>query len=422
MKKRERGDGCLFQDTYRDKVTGEKVKCETWTMKLWVNGKPLKKSSGETSRSKAVKALEKLKAEVLAGDYVPDADKTTFEDLATLLTDEYKANRRRSANRMEDAVNHLRAFFTDFVLAPAITTDRVLAYVRHRQDAGAANATINRELAALRRMFRLGLRGKKVGSVPYIDMLQEANARKGFFEPADFEAVLAHLPGHVHAAMQTAYISGWRMTSEILTRQRHHVDLVGGWLRLDPGETKNGQGRMFPLTPALRAVLERQLAATREFEQRTGRIVPWLFHREGQPIRSFRHAWASACLKAGFARVVSEKPRRVELLRIPHDFRRTAVRNLERSGVPRSAAMAMVGHKTEAIYRRYAIVDEAMLREGAVKLQALHSLQGGAMGWTGTAPKALAAGSPSATVVARAIGRRSVRVQSESAVLTGSRG
>ena len=81
--------------------------------------------------------------------------------------------------------------------------------------------------------------------------------------------------------------------------------------------------------------------------------------------------------KAGFAQVVSEKPRKVKLLRIPHDFRRTAVRNLERAGVPRSVAMKMVGHKTEAIYRRYAIVDEAMLREGAVKLEELHRSEPG---------------------------------------------
>jgi integrase len=51
-----------------------------------------------------------------------------------------------------------------------------------------------------------------------------------------------------------------------------------------------------------------------------------------------------------------------------HDFRRTAVRNLERAGVSRSVAMQMVGHKTEAIYRRYAIVNDADLRAAAVKL------------------------------------------------------
>jgi hypothetical protein len=54
--------------------------------------------------------------------------------------------------------------------------------------------------------------------------------------------------------------------------------------------------------------------------------------------------------------------------RVPHDFRRTAIRNLERDGVPRSVAMAMVGQKTEEVYRRYAIVDEAMIREAAIKM------------------------------------------------------
>ena len=58
--------------------------------------------------------------------------------------------------------------------------------------------------------------------------------------------------------------------------------------------------------------------------------------------------------------------------RIPHDFRRTAIRNLERAGIPRSAAMAMVGHKTESVYRRYAIVEEGMLNEAGVKLQTFY--------------------------------------------------
>jgi hypothetical protein len=55
------------------------------------------------------------------------------------------------------------------------------------------------------------------------------------------------------------------------------------------------------------------------------------------------------------------------------DFCRTAIRTLERAGLPRSAAMAMGGHKTQSVCGRYAIADESLLREGAVKLQALHA-------------------------------------------------
>ena len=149
-------------------------------------------------------------------------------------------------------------------------------------------------------------------------------------------------------------------------------DFANGWLRLEPGETKNGDGRMFPLTPWLRAVLERERRRTEALERGMGQIIPWVFHRDGEGIRYFRRRWLTACKAAGFARPIRRKDGRLVWLptRIPHDFRRTAVRNLERAGVPRSAAMAMVGHKTEAIYRRYAIADEKMLREGAARLAA----------------------------------------------------
>jgi len=67
-----------------------------------------------------------------------------------------------------------------------------------------------------------------------------------------------------------------------------------------------------------------------------------------------------------------EEIARPQLLgRLVHDLRRTAVRNLERAGVPRSVAMKLTGHKTEAVYRRYAIVAEADLREGVTKLAKL---------------------------------------------------
>jgi hypothetical protein len=83
----------------------------------------------------------------------------------------------------------------------------------------------------------------------------------------------------------------------------------------------------------------------------------------GGEIRNYYTAWRAACKCVGNER-------------IPHDFRRTAVRNFERAGVPRTTAMAMVGHKTESIYRRYSIVDQAMLEVGASKLDQLQQAQG----------------------------------------------
>jgi len=359
---RERGSSSLFRETYHDKKTGQRKVCRTWMMKLWVGGKPLKRSARTTSRAVASQQLEHWKAQIRQGTYVPDADQTRFEDLATLLIEEYRANGRKSLDRVKAAVDHLKEFFTGW-RAQAISTERILAYVRHRLQLHAANATINRELAALKRMFRLGECAGRIVRRPFIDLLQEHNARTGFFERHEFDAVLTQLPEDLQIVFDVVYRTGWRVKSEVLTRQWPHVDFQSGWLRLEPGETKNAEGRQFPLTSALRTVLERQREPTRAIERATGTIIPWVFHRAGRPIKSFRRAWLTACKRAGVAD------------RIPHDFRRTAVRNLERAGVPRSTAMKLVGHKTESIYRRYAIVDEAMLKEGAAKLQTLHEAQ-----------------------------------------------
>jgi integrase len=212
-------------------------------------------------------------------------------------------------------------------------------------------------------MFRLGEIAGKVAKRPFISMLEEDNVRTGFFEEPQLRSVLRHLPESLRAVFQVAYVTGWRVKSEILTRHWHHVDLKAGWLRLEPGEIKNREGRMFPLTPDLRVILERQRTHTSTIRRTTDQVIPLVFHRNGRPIKSFRRAWLTACKKAGVPG------------RIPHDFRRTAVRNLERAGVPRSTAMKMVGHKTESIYRRYAIVTESDLREAAGRIQTLHDQQ-----------------------------------------------
>ncbi len=231
-----------------------------------------------------------------------------------------------------------------------------------------ANATINRELAWLKHMFRLAVDAGKLMTKPKIVLLKEDNARQGFFERAQYEAVVRHLPEELRPVVQFAYITGWRANSEVLTLEWRQVDFKSGEVRLEPGTTKNGEGRTFPFTKQLRALLEAE-HAEHERLKKQGVVVPWVFFRmvakgrggDKRPkrITSFIKAFKAACVRAGCPG------------RIPHDLRRSAVRNLEQAGVPRSVAMKLTGHKTESVYRRYAIADDRDLRVAVERLDAI---------------------------------------------------
>lgn len=359
------GMGRIFQPTYVDKTTRKLIHQAIWWIEYPFRGRPKRESSKSRVASDARKLLKQRLGEIGTGQFVGrDAEKTTFEDLMEFVENHYVNNGLKSLDQLKTVIRpHLEETF-EGARAVDITTDRIESYKAAQRKRGFANATINRDLAALKRGFRLAHRSGKVAVVPYIGLLKEDNARKGFFEADEFRRVLAELPTHLRVLFQVAYITGWRLKSELLTRQWSHVDLEGeGWLRIEPGEDKNRSGRMFAFTPELRKVLKKQRAHTKRIERELGKIIPWVFHYEdGEPIKSIRAAWKATCAKA-------------KVFRLPHDFRRTAVRNLERAGVPRSVAMAMVGHKTESIYRRYAIVDEGMLRMGADKLAVFQATQ-----------------------------------------------
>jgi integrase len=369
---RARGLGRVYQPTYRDRKTGERRTSPTWWTAYSFRGTKYRESSGSTNRNDAVKLLRRRLAEMGRGQLVgPDAEKTTFEDLAGMVLGDYQVNGRKSLKRAEDALTRLREFF-GLCRALDITADRVNAYIRSRQEAGAKPASIRYELAILKRGFTLTLRAGKLAHRPYIPSIEVRNIRTGFFEESDFRAVCAHLPEDVRPVCEFMYLSGWRV-GEVLPLQWRQVDFKAKTVRLEPGTTKNDEGRTFPFGsfPALADLLHRQRERTEALEKATARIIPWVFHRDGDPIRDFRKAWQKACEAAGVPG------------RWRHDLRRTAVRALERAGVPRSVAMKLTGHKTESVYRRYAIVSEADLSEGVAKLSALHDAEEGASRSTG---------------------------------------
>jgi integrase len=354
--------GRVYRPTYRDKKTGQRKQGAKYWLQYSHRGKKYREPAETTKKSEAVKLLNQRLARIREGKPTGiEAERLTFADLSQMLLDDYRANGNRSIGRAELSITHLRDFFGED-RALDITTPRITTYIAKRRGENSARATINRELAALRRMFTLAMKGNQLGSKPHFPMLAEDNSRKGFFEWDQYLAIRRHLSEDLQPVFDVAYYTGWRVRKEILTRQWFHVDLEAGWMRLDPGETKNRQGREFPLFQELRAVLVKQRERTGAIERATGQIIPWVFHRNGRPIKEYKDQWNVARKKAGLPG------------KIAHDFRRTAVRNFERAGVSRSAAMAMTGHLTESIYRRYAIVDVSMLKEGGQKLSEFLSL------------------------------------------------
>ncbi|MGD0992871.1 MAG: site-specific integrase [Gemmatimonadales bacterium] len=311
---------------------------------------------------------EKLHA-ITAGTYVGrEAEELTFDAIAEGLRTDYTLAGNRSLTkteagkwkgRAEQALTHLAAHFKGWKVR-AITSAAVATYHTDRLAAGAAQATVHYEIAVLKRAFTVARRNGQTTDRLEYKLGAVANARAGFFERAEFEKVRKELPEPLRPVMAFAYLTGWRKR-EILNLRWRDVDFAGGMVRLEPGTTKNREGRAFPFgaLPELAALLKAQRDATSAVERERGAIIEWVFHRNGEPIRSYDVAWRSACERAGVPG------------RLVHDFRRSAVRNLERAGVSRSVARKITGHKTEAVYNRYAIVAESDLNDAAKKLAAL---------------------------------------------------
>lgn len=367
-----------FSTTERREFGTLRQRGRIWWVRYKVNGKAYEESSGSTDRRKAEKLLARREAELGLGHFVaPDVKRTTVVDLADMLRNDYRMNGRRSLRRAETSLAHLLGYF-GAARAMTISADRIAAYVADRKDVGAAPATIRNELAALKRMFTLGIRAGKVAHRPHIPSIQVSNARQGFFEGDDFASVYTELPHYLQPVAEFAYLTGWRIPSEVLPLTWAQVDLGAGVVRLEPRTTKNDEGRTFPFDalPTLKRLLNTQRERTRALERATGHIIPWVFHRDGQRIKYIRRAWFSACSRAAtvtHSNGVKEVTRPELLSRIPHDFRRTAVRNLVRAGVPERVAMQLTGHKTRSVFDRYNIVNERDLRDGVTKLAALHA-------------------------------------------------
>lgn len=270
-----------------------------WWIKFHQDGKAYFESSRSKKKTTALNLLKRREGEAERGE-TPGIhyDRTTYEE----LRDGFLWDREVNGKGVKEAgyrLKHLGQFF-DGLRATRITSNMVTDYIKQRLDEGAANATVNRELAALKRMFKLGAiqRPAKVNlaMVPHISMLKEDNVRKGFFEYENFLALEEALPGYLKPIVRFAYMTGWRK-SEILSLTWAQVDLQEGAVRLEPGTTKNKRGRTIYLDESLLA----EVAQQRERQKAAGTITKFVFPGpDGKtPVRDFRGSWSKACKESG---------------------------------------------------------------------------------------------------------------------------
>ena len=311
----------------------------TYWIRYWHRGEEYRESSESQSETIARRLLNKRIQETGkrgARFLGPSEERLRFEDLAEMFRADYVVNERRSLRRVDASLKRLRSYF-GLDRAVDITADRIKSYIAARRQDGAANATINRELAALKRSFKLAVAAERLSRAPHIQMLEEHNARQGFLEHGEFVALREALPERLRDPIVFLYLSGWRV-SEMKTLEWRDVDLAGNVVRLAPEKSKNKDGRILPLSGELAQLIVRAHEARRL-------DCPFVFHNNGKPIVDFRDAWSVACEKIGLGK------------RLVHDMRRTAVRNLVRAGVSERVAMALSGHKTRSVFDRYNIVN-----------------------------------------------------------------
>ena len=318
-------------------------------IKYYENGKPHLESTHSKEEAKAERLLKRREGEIAKGE-LPGIyfDRIRFDEIADDLLTDYRVNKKKSLPKVEIYVRHLKEFFGG-ARVTEITTARINKFIEKKIGEEYKNATINRELSTLSFMFTLAKKSRKISEVPYVPKLVEDNIRTGFFEHDQFISLRIALPDYLRPVVTFAYYTGWRR-SEILNLTWDKVNIKEAIIRLNPGESKNKKGREIYLTGEL-------LSEMRSLHSKRTLGCSYVFNHNGGHIKGFYKIWNPICKKLGLAG------------KLLHDFRRTAVRNLIRSGVNETVAMRITGHRTRNVFDRYNIVSSQDLKEAAIKHQ-----------------------------------------------------
>jgi integrase len=279
------------------------------------------------------------------------SQKFRISDLYDLILADYAQQAFRSVRDVKHRwKNHLKPAFGD-VLCAELTVDHQDRYIAQRQHAEAEAGTINRELSVIRRLFKLAHIAGKVPAIPPFRHLKETNIRQGFLLQAEYDRLAAHAqPIGIRGLLAVAYAYGFRR-GECLDLRVRQVNLVNGTIELNRKQVKNDQAKVVVMTADVKNVLALCIVG----KQPDDHAFTWA---HGGAIRDFRETWKQLFAAAGVP------------LKLFHDLRRSAVRNMVNRGIDRDTAMRISGHRTASVFSRYNIVNLDNLRDAALKIAA----------------------------------------------------
>lgn len=372
----KRGEGWVGY-RFSKNSSGEKVPSKFLYYAFYQGATQKFVNSKTNDPEEAYRGLLKARNQIAEGDKVlpSDVSKLRYEDLKKILTDYYREHKPASLylRKTEDGgteetflgADKLDHYFKRCPV-PEITAQKIQGYIAWRKKAGDADATIRRQLGRLRSAFS---HAKELdlltdNHIPSFVLPKDSTPRTGFLDLPDFNTLRANFPEHLRSTLTFLYYSGCRIgaaqkiTWAMVAKDCSEIEL--------PAEiVKNRESLTIPLA----GPLEEIAISLREMRKKFPKSTDAVFN-----FKNFRWAWDKTCCQLGLGTFDPQTKKYSGL--VPHDFRRSAARNLIKAGVDRRTAMKITGHKTESIFERYNIkttedVKEALVRVGQYKSAAV---------------------------------------------------
>ena len=344
-----------------------------WCMRFTYHGRQVRRSTGTSDRRLAEAILGKVRAQIVEGRFFETLEEKTrtFEELMARYLAEHAA-KKSQPRHYQGYVNNLTAFFGGRTLAE-ITPKAIVEYKNRRYAAGLKPASINRELASLKKAFNLAVKEWewcRENPVSRVSMEQEHNKRDRWLSVEEEKHLLQTCAPWLHDLVTVALHTGMRM-GEILDLTWRAVDFNRRTVTVV--RSKNGERRTIPVNQTVLAVLKEKTTLRSLRTELVFCSQVFTPMESGHLRRSFRLALGKAQIDDFHF----------------HDLRHTFATRLVQAGVDLYKVQRLLGHKSPIMTQRYAHHYPESLRDGVEILDRVPG-QGTQLGQSVGSPTAVA--------------------------------